>query len=84
MIRSITLFRVFPFISEIVKKSIQEDSEKLGRRTAVGIDENGFVYIIVVPNSDLSLYRLMEVINELPIAFTNVLNLHRTESIRKA
>lgn len=65
----------YPFFIKEGQKSIKEDSERIARRTVIATDREGFVYIIMVPSSDLSLYQLMEVLHDMPIDFQYALNL---------
>jgi len=65
----------YPFLIKEGQKAIKEDSGKLARRTAVGIDAENNIYILVVPQREISLYEFMQEIVKLNISFTYVLNL---------
>lgn len=65
----------YPFFLKNGVEAITEDSKKLGRRTVLAIGEDGFVYVIVAPFGDLSLYQLMEELVNMPVAFKHALNL---------
>lgn len=65
----------YPFFIKQGKPSIKKDSGKIGRRTAIAIDNDDNVYLIMVPYGDLSLYKLMEEILDMDVSFRYVLNL---------
>ncbi|MFC1599555.1 phosphodiester glycosidase family protein [Patescibacteria group bacterium] len=65
----------FPFLINDGNAAIKEDSGKTARRTALGIDEEGHVYIIFADLIHISLYELMNKLIETNIDFTYVLNL---------
>ena len=65
----------FPFLIENGKAVIKEDSGKTARRTALGTDKDGLVYIISADLVHISLYELMNKLIETNIDFTYVLNL---------
>jgi len=65
----------FPLLIKNGKNNIKKDSGKVARRTAVGTDQDGFFYIIISNQGDLSLFAFAEVITKLPIDFNMVLNL---------
>lgn len=65
----------YPYFIRDGKKAIESDSEKRARRTFIGLDAKGYVYLGVVPYGDLSLFELMHILDSLPIDFVHVLNL---------
>lgn len=65
----------YPFLIKDGKPALKTDSGKIARRTALGVDEEGNAYIIVLANRSLSLYEFMNEILKTGIKFTNVLNL---------
>jgi len=64
----------FPFLIKNSEPAIKTDSGKKARRTAVGIDKNNNVYLIVV-NTNISLYEFMNYLLNTRINLSNVLNL---------
>lgn len=65
----------YPFFIKNSQAAISQDSQKMAHRTVIGLDQDGFVYLIVTPSGDLSLYQLMRLMLEWPVSFTDVLNL---------
>lgn len=65
----------YPFFIKNGKPAISQDSGLTARRTAIGTDKDGDVYVIYVGEPFLSLYELMEILDESEIDFENVLNL---------
>lgn len=65
----------FPFLIKNSKAAIKEDSGKTARRTALGFDNDGLVYIIIADLVHISLYDLMNKLLDTKIDFTYVLNL---------
>lgn len=65
----------FPFLIMDGKAAISEDSGKRARRTALGIDKSGNIYIIFVDLDHITLYELMGKLINAGIDFDYVLNL---------
>jgi len=65
----------YPFFIKDSVRAITKDSGKTGRRTAVGIDHDGYFYIIIVDDFHITLYELMEALIGTDIDFKYVLNL---------
>lgn len=65
----------YPFLIKHGQPAIKEDSGLKARRTAIGIDQEGQIYVIIVRSNYLSLYQLMEQLVATGIEFRNVLNL---------
>jgi uncharacterized protein YigE (DUF2233 family) len=54
---------------------LETDSGKTSRRSFVGTDTDGRVWIGVLPDGEVSLYRLGQLLTELDISWEHVLNL---------
>ena len=65
----------YPFLIKNGKLGVTEDSGKVARRTFVGMDREGSMYVGVVPYAPLSLFQLARFLQQLPIHWTHVLNL---------
>ena len=65
----------YPYIIEDGKPAIKTISDKRARRTAVGIDKDENLYIIIADQKELSLYEFMQEVLKTKIDFTEVLNL---------
>ena len=65
----------YPILILDGQENIREDSQKLARRTAVGIDYNNNVYLIIYRNSNLSLFKFMKELMKTEIDFKQALNL---------
>jgi uncharacterized protein YigE (DUF2233 family) len=65
----------YPFLIKNSLPAVADDTEKTARRTALGLDQEGNIYIIVADASHISLYGFMNEIIKTKIPFTNVLNL---------
>ncbi len=65
----------FPLLIDEGNNTIGVDSQKKARRSAIGIDAVGNVYVIVSDSGDLSLYEFAEEIVKTGISFAKVLNL---------
>lgn len=65
----------YPFLIKNSVRGFVEDSGKTAYRTAIGIDKEGFMYIIIVDNHRITLYELMVELIETDIDFVHVLNL---------
>jgi len=70
-----TSIQSYPFLLKNGERAIREDSGKRARRTALGVDREGGVYVFIEQTSQLSLYELMVVIDESDIENLTVLNL---------
>jgi exopolysaccharide biosynthesis protein len=64
----------FPYLIKDGQAAIKEDSGKRARRTALGIDSNGMVYIIFADLVHISLFQLMKLLEDSEIPFVHVLN----------
>lgn len=65
----------YPFLIKDSKPALESDSGKRARRSALGINERGNVYLFVVDFPYLSLYEFMNEIIKTGIKFSDVLNL---------
>ena len=65
----------YPWLIRAGQAALHEDSGKMSRRTAIGLDDQYNVYVIVANNYDISLYQLMNELLRSGIAFRDVLNL---------
>ncbi|MFC1655987.1 phosphodiester glycosidase family protein [Patescibacteria group bacterium] len=65
----------YPFLVKDSLRGFQEDSGKVARRTAVGTDKEGLIYIIIVDDHRITLYDLMVELIKTDIDFVHVLNL---------
>lgn len=65
----------YPFLIKNSVRGFQEDSGKVARRTAIGTDKDGLIYIIIVDDHRITLYDLMVELIKTDIDFVNVLNL---------
>ena len=65
----------FPFLIWNGAAAVTTDTQKLARRTMIGTDKEGRVYLGVLPFSSLSLYGLSHALMTLPIRWQSVLNL---------
>ena len=65
----------YPFLIKNSKPAVTEDTEKTARRTALGTDSEGNIYIIIADISHLSLYEFMDQLIKTKIPFNDVLNL---------
>ncbi len=65
----------YPFLIKDGAPAIKEDSELLARRSFIGMDWDGLVYLGVYGDGEISLHDFAELLKTLPIAWTHVLNL---------
>lgn len=65
----------YPFLIKDGAPAVKENSELLARRSFIGIDWDGLVYLGVYGDGEISLYDFGELLKTLPIAWTHVLNL---------
>lgn len=65
----------YPFLIKNGAGAIAQDSGLKARRTAVGMDRSGNVYVLFVQSSSFSLYEFMNVLLQTKISFQDVLNL---------
>lgn len=65
----------YPFIIKNQQPAIKEDSGKEARRSAIGIDQDGSIYLILSNQPNLTLYEFMNILVDSGISFQNVLNL---------
>ncbi|HVM90580.1 MAG TPA: phosphodiester glycosidase family protein [Verrucomicrobiae bacterium] len=65
----------YPLFFKSGKPAIKEDSQKPARRSFIGKDARGNVYIGVVPSAQISLYQTMLMLGETGIEWANVINL---------
>lgn len=65
----------YPFLVKNGMLGVTEDSGRVARRTFVGVDRDGLMYVGVVPYVPLSLFHLAQFLKQLPIRWTHVLNL---------
>lgn len=65
----------YPFFLKQGGTSIKEDSGLVARRTFLGTDEAGKVYVGTVWRDDVSLFELMNILQEIDIDWYDVINL---------
>jgi exopolysaccharide biosynthesis protein len=65
----------YPFLIKDLIRGFKEDSGKKAHRTAIGLDNNDYIYIILVDDHRITLYDLMVELIKTNIEFTQVLNL---------
>jgi len=65
----------YPFLLKNGQSAIKEDSGLLARRSFVGMDTAGMAYFGVVWKDEVSLFGLMQALDEMDVTWTNVLNL---------
>lgn len=65
----------YPFLIRNGVGAIKEDSRQEYRRSAIGLDKEDNIYLIIVNSSDLSLYEFMNELLKSDIPFIDVLNL---------
>jgi hypothetical protein len=68
-------FQTYPFLIRHGLPAVQEDSGLIARRTFMGLDTDGRVYVGIVPGGLLSLYALSQALGALSIAWQDVVNL---------
>jgi uncharacterized protein YigE (DUF2233 family) len=66
---NISLLQSFPLLLSNGKPAVKEDSEKLARRTVIAQDSEEHIYLIVIDQTPISLYGMMQVLidSELPL-----------------
>ncbi len=65
----------YPFLIRDGAPAVSEDSGLTARRSFIGTDKDGRVWIGILPNGELSLYELARRLAELEISWEHVLNL---------
>jgi len=65
----------YPFLIKNFQPAIKIDSAKKARRTAIGIDKDNNIYVIMVNLKEISLYEFMNYLLSTDVPFVNVLNL---------
>lgn len=65
----------YPFLIRKGNGMVKIDSQKLARRSAIGIDAKKNVYLIIAESPDLSLYQFMNALVSSSIKFEDVMNL---------
>jgi exopolysaccharide biosynthesis protein len=65
----------YPLLIDDGKVKLTASNDEKARRSAIGIDKNGDIYLITADNKDLSLTMFAEVISQSNIDFESVLNL---------
>lgn len=68
-------FQSYPFLLKNGVPAITEDSERSARRSVLGLDTEGNVYVGIVNVTEMSLYTLAHTLADLPVAWTSVMNL---------
>jgi len=69
------ILQSYPVLIKDGEANISKDSGKKASRTAVGIDKDGYIYIIMALYGDLSLFEFSQILDKLEIEFEEVLNL---------
>lgn len=65
----------YPFLLKRGSVAVKEESGKVARRTFLGLDRAGRMYVGIVPYASVSLRELALALTALPVEWTNVLNL---------
>ena len=65
----------YPFLVKDGKNDIEEDSQKVARRSFIGTDEEANIILGVLIGGEISLYEMAEELIKLPIKWKRVLNL---------
>lgn len=65
----------YPLLLKNGMPQIETDSGLLARRTFFGFDSEGFAYIGILPDAELSLYELAQNLKKMPISWDRVINL---------
>lgn len=65
----------YPFLVLDGKPAITKDSGLVARRSFMGIDRQGIIYLGIVPHDWVTLYRLSQITASLPVDWHNVINL---------
>lgn len=65
----------YPFLVKDGVAAVLKDSNMSARRSFIGMDQKGFMYLGAFPDGDISLYELSQVLSKLPVEWKNVLNL---------
>ena len=65
----------YPFLLKNGILAVAEESGKVARRTFLGLDRDGTVYVGVAPYAPLTLYQLGQFLRQLPVSWAHVLNL---------
>jgi exopolysaccharide biosynthesis protein len=65
----------YPFLIKDGDPFIKTDSGQTARRSFIGTDDDGFVYLGAYPDGDISLFELSKLLAKLPIEWKHVLNL---------
>ena len=65
----------YPFYFKGGEPSIKEDTQLTARRSFIGKDQHGNIYIGVVPVAEISLYQAMQLLDETDVDWANVINL---------
>lgn len=65
----------YPFLIKNGSLAIVSDSNQLARRTFLGTDTQGLVYIGIVPDDAVSLYELAKRLEKIPVSWDSVINL---------
>lgn len=68
-------FQTYPILVKNGKATIVADSKKYARRTFIGTDTVGNLYVGVVPDSSVSLYELAHVLADMDISWNMAANL---------
>lgn len=65
----------YPFLIWDGKAAVEKDSGLTARRTFIGQDKSGFIYLGVVSSDEVSLYELARVLQEVDVSWQAVMNL---------
>lgn len=68
-------FQTYPVLIKHGKAGVASDSKQYARRTFIGTDATGNLYVGVIPDSSVSLYELSRVLDDMDIAWDMVVNL---------
>lgn len=68
-------FETYPILVKAAKAAVATDSKLYARRTFLGTDADGMIYIGVIPDSSVSLYELSKTLEGLDINWATAANL---------
>lgn len=67
--------QTYPFLIKNGKEAVQQESNLSARRTFIGRDTQGNIYLGIVPESAITLYQLSRLLQTIGITWDSVLNL---------
>ncbi len=67
--------QTYPFLIKNGKEAIQQESNLSARRTFIGSDTKGNIYLGIIPESAITLYQLSRLLQTVGVSWDSVLNL---------